>query len=176
MIHIYTGNGKGKTTAAVGLLLRALAHGFKVEVVQFLKNKVQGEMLLLKNKLNVKINCFGVAYYITNSLSKEKYKEVVSSINKGLEYSQHLINTPNASANKLIVFDEILTLIKFNLVDEIRILAFLESAKAQPQLELILTGHFISPALCKVADVITIMKKQKHYFDNGIPARPGIEY
>lgn len=164
MIHIYTGDGKGKTTAGVGLAIRAAGAGYKVLFVQFLKDGTSSEVSILKDAKNIYYKAFGSGQFINgvNPIQKSKSEE-------GLSY----IRT-NAKDYDVIVMDEIITVINENLINEGDLLATIK--EIQEGKELILTGRGATEGLIKIADLVTEVKKVKHYFDNGIKSRKGIEY
>ncbi len=164
LIQVYTGDGKGKTTAAIGLMVRAHGSGLKVGLIQFLKGLASGELNSLK-ALGIPFWQFGRGEFIKSEPSPEDKKLAQMGIEKVEAIWQDF---------DLLVLDEISYLITFKLVGEEYILDLL---RCKPDhLELILTGRDMPPSLIQQADLVTELKKIKHPFDVGITARRGIEY
>jgi len=171
MIHIYYGDGQGKTCAANGLILRALNNKFKVIIVRFFKTPyISGEDLIFKKFKNIKIffSKYPHPFFLNNFKQKEKAKN--EQLNLFLKV-KNLINK-NPKVN-LIVLDEVLDLIKEKIISTSMLLHLLKQNK---KVEFVLTGHYINKTLVKNADKITEMKMIKHYFYKGISARKGIEF
>ena len=166
MIHIYGGDGKGKTTASVGLLLRALGAGKKVCFFQFLKDGSSCEIKLLKDLANVYV-CPEVHGFFP-TLSDEEKKEVIKECNDLFEC---LIS--KTSDFDIIILDEILDAVSMEIIYENILYNFLINNKEHK--EIILTGRCPSEKISDIADYITQMKKIKHPFDKGQKARLGIE-
>jgi len=168
-IQIYTGNGKGKTTAALGLALRAAGYGFKSYIGQFLKGQTYGELFSVK-KLSplITIEQFGRKGFIhvTRNPDKQDIKRAKYGLKKCLEAML-------SGKYKIIVLDEINVAVDFNLLSEQEVLKFM--AKKPEEVELILTGRYAPPSFIKKADLVTEMKEIKHYYQQGIKARNGIE-
>lgn len=168
-IHIYYGGGKGKTTAAIGQAVRAAGNGLKVLVVQFLKDNSSGERYILEKIPG--ITCFH---------GKDKVK-FVSRMNEEekrnlKEYNENVMDEISKVCDffDMIILDEILCAVWLKVLDEDRLLQFLERKKEQ--LEIILTGHEATENVLKIADYVTEIRKIKHPFDKGLKARKGIEY
>ncbi len=166
MIHIYTGDGKGKTTAAVGLTLRALGAGKRVAFFQFMKAWPSSEIDMLQN-LGVIVDRSWDGKFITNGEPSPKQKRLV------LDQYQRALKIMRKSFD-MIVLDEIVVTTLLGLLQERDILALMEQATTQK--EIILTGRGATPKMIDKADLVTEMKKIKHYFDKGVPARKGIEF
>ncbi len=170
LIHIYCGDGKGKTTAAVGLSVRALGAGKQVVFAQFLKDGSSSEINVLKGLNNAHIyfsKTHRGFYKNQNEQDREKTKS---------EYRELFEDVINHSQNgiQLLVLDEIVAACKLKIIDEERLLHFL---KCKPkELEVVMTGRDPSQHLLAFADYITEMKKIKHPYDDGINARYGIEF
>lgn len=171
-IQIYTGNGKGKTTASLGLALRALGHGWKVLIAQFTKGEqgdnYYGEIASSKSMPNLEVVQFGLDRVVySHNVKIDDYKEA----RKGWEFVKESIESQKY---QLIILDEInictdLGMIK---VSEVK-----ETLQNKPEnLEIVLTGRRAHPELVAMAHLVTEMKPIKHYFDNGVMARQGIEY
>ena len=167
-VQIYTGNGKGKTTAALGLITRAVGHNFKIFLCQFLKSRDYGELHTLQKFETVTYERYGRGVFI-------KSKEFVTYEDKKLmrEGYESLKNALLSGKFDIVIADEILGTLRYDLisVDEIKFLI-----KNKPETtELILTGRNAPDELIEMADLVTEMKEIKHYFQKGIMARKGIE-
>lgn len=170
MIHIYCGNGKGKTTACLGLTIRCAGHGNKVLFVQFLKSRPTGELNSLELLPNIEVLRGKETKKFTFQMTAEEKQEVLR------EHEQLFakIQTKLAEENvQLLVLDEIIGACNTGVFDENQLLDFL---KTKPQrLEVVLSGRDPSPELLELADYVSEICKRKHPFDKGIPARSGIE-
>ncbi len=170
IIQIYTGNGKGKTTAALGLILRALGSGFKVALIQFLKNRQDtGEFKMITKKFpEIEIYQFGTGKFITKSAITQEDREQAKN---GLIKAKNLIESGKFD---LIVLDEINVACFFKLLDVPEVVKLV---KSKPEnLELVLTGRYTPKELIEIAELVTEMKDIKHPYHNGFQARKGIEY
>lgn len=173
LVHLYTGNGKGKTTAALGLALRALGRDRKVAVIQFLKRTSfkTGEMLFTE-KLDgpLTIRRFGASRFATS----EEHREVEESgqtVALGWQTARELVNE---GRHDLVVLDEITHVVKQGQVplDEVIDLV----SRKTPSMELVLTGRYAPEELMDLCDYVTEMKEIKHPFRSGVRAREGTEY
>lgn len=164
-IHIYTGDGKGKTTAAVGLALRALGAKKRVYFFQFMKAWESHEIELLQ-KLGVIVDREWDGEFIKNTPSKKQLQMVKNQYKRVFKVFEKSFD--------IVILDEILVTLHFNLLNEKDILDILD--KKPKETELILTGRGATQTLIEKADLVTDMKKIKHYFDRGVEAREGIEY
>ena len=169
-VHVYTGNGKGKTTASLGLAFRAIGHGFKVYIVQFIKavkkKHYYGELLSADAHHNLTIAQFGVGFVGTHSAEVDK---VVA--NKALRFSEGIIASGEYD---LVILDEINIAIHYKLIDPDEVI---EMVKGKPEdLELVLTGRYAAPEIIEIADYVTEMKMIKHPYLNNVRSRRGIEY
>lgn len=171
-IQIYTGDGKGKTTASLGLALRALGHGWKVLVIQFTKGDgatTYGEITSSSKFLpNLDVVQFGmdrVCY--SHNVCLDDYKEA----KKGWEFAKKAINS---GEYQLIILDEINICTSMNMI---KVSDVKDTLLHKPDnLEIVLTGRYAHPELVALAHLVTEMKPIKHYFDTGVMARQGIEY
>jgi len=174
MIHAYTGDGKGKTTAAVGLLIRAFGSGRRVGVIFFDK----GSETYRHNELVV-LDRLGIEYHVTGLermkpdgtfrfgvLEDDKTEAV-----RGIELATEIIA---AGRLDLLVLDEVLTSMTYGLLDKKALEELID--RCPENLELVLTGRCTDKELLEKADLVTRMVKHKHYFDRGVKARPGIEF
>lgn len=169
-LQVYTGNGKGKTTSALGLSIRALGYNKKVCFVQFLKNQKTGEELFFKNNniKNIIFKKFGSEKFIINK--KIKKKDVVLA-KKGINFVNEIINKKNID---LLILDEINLVIYYNLIDVLEILEIIKKCKNK-KIEIVLTGRKLNNKIKKEADLITENKEIKHYYPVQ-KQRKGIEY
>lgn len=169
-IHIYSGEGKGKTTAAVGLAIRAKSRGLRVLFAQFMKGSAdRGEISILK-KLSVTTKKFPQIHppYFNPDIDREKLrKEVI----KALEYTKKVMKKGNFD---MVILDEFNYLLAESLLTEDEAMDLI--SHKPDHLELVLTGRGATKRLIQTADYITDMKMIKHPFSKGIKARKGIEY
>jgi len=167
-LHIYTGNGKGKTTAAFGLAMRALGASKKVFIAQFVKGKMYSEIKTAQRYLpSIVIKQYGLGCFIEQTPTQED----IRAAKNGLEEVTHIILSEKYD---MVILDEIFIALFFQLftVEEV-----LEIIKTKPRkLELILTGRYAPQEIIDLADLVTEMKEIKHYYNQGIEAREGIEY
>ena len=171
LIIVHTGDGKGKTTAALGLALRAFGAGLKVLILQFIKGrKKSGELNALEVLKNfsptIEIRQCGLGF-----ITKENFDEQKKSARAAIELAQAEILS---GAWDLIILDEINYAAKFGLIDAAEILELIKIRP--PQMHLVFTGRDALPELIEVADLVTEMKLIKHPFQKGIAAQSGIEF
>lgn len=166
-VHVYTGNGKGKTTASIGLIVRALGHGLKVYMGQFMKGQRYGELDTLE-KLGVMVERFGTKNCI---ISPENVTDL--DLTKAKEGYKKVEEILLSKKYDLVVLDEICVSTYFNLITVEEILHLM---KIKPkETELILTGRYAPKEVIDSADLVTEMKEIKHYYNCGVMARDGIE-
>jgi len=169
LVQVYTGDGKGKTTAAVGQAVRARGRGLGVCVIQFLKkNDSSGEQGVLR-KMGIDIKCFGGDYAFRKLTQKEtkKAKEFFKKIMDGI------VSEIEQKHYDLVILDEINILVKKGLLDKKELIEFIKN-KSQ-NTELILTGRGADKEIIGLADLVTECVKIKHPYDKKIKARKGIE-
>lgn len=170
-IQVYTGNGKGKTTAALGQCLRAVGRGLKVIVYQFLKGSLSGELESAKALApNFKIKRFGGMTKLFWQLRTEEKEELKAMTKEG--YGEILKAVRDGSYD-VIVLDEIMAALEYELLSQEDVLRLME--EKAPRVELILTGRNAPEAVLDKADLITEMRAVRHYYAKGIAAREGIE-
>ncbi|MFA6493275.1 MAG: cob(I)yrinic acid a,c-diamide adenosyltransferase [Patescibacteria group bacterium] len=170
MIHIYTGEGKGKTTAALGLALRAIGAKKKVVILQFMKKAGFSEHKAIEEfNLPISIKSFGIGFYKILG-DKKPESEHKKAAQKALEKTRQIVKDKEFD---LIILDEINVAIDNKLIDVQEVIEIIGLNK---KAELVLTGRNAHSKLKKIADLVTVMKKDKHYFDTGTKARKGIEY
>jgi len=169
MIQIYTGNGKGKTTAAIGQGIRAVGHKHKVIMMQFMKgDKSYGEILALKKLRNFKVIQYGLPTFVQKG---NPSKEDIKLAQKGLQFVQTIIKQKKY---QLIILDEINVAVDYGLVKLADILAIIKDCPKQT--ELILTGRYAAKELIDEADLVSEIKEIKHPFQKGFISRKGIDY
>lgn len=167
MIHIYTGDGKGKTTAAIGLAVRMAGYNKKVLVVQFLKGACTGELALLNDTPNITVIRCGQNCGFVNAMSDADKDGVRKTHNENLSYT-----ADNMARFDMIVLDEIFDALGCGLADAKAVKHIVENYSG----ELMMTGRNPDKYFTDAADYITEMKKIKHPYDKGVMAREGIEY
>lgn len=164
-LQVYTGDGKGKTTAALGLVIRALGAGLSVRIVQFIKNMEYHELRVLRG-LGVPVHQFGHGCFIMGE-PKSEDKEVAA---RGLAFARNLMVQGGLD---LLVLDEVNVAVSLGLltVEDV-----LDAIRGRPTgLEIVCTGRGAPPQLVESADLVTEMVECKHYYRAGIAARDGIE-
>ena len=166
-IQIYTGEGKGKTTAALGLTLRAVGAGKKVLFAQFVKGQKYSEIKAIEQFLpNVVLKQYGLKFFIDKLPSEEDIK----SAKAGLTELAEIIKS---SDYDIIVLDEVNIALYYDLFSVEELIEILMNKKEET--ELILTGRYAPQELIEIADLVTEMKEIKHYYQQGVIARKGIE-
>lgn len=167
-IQVYTGNGKGKTTAALGLALRAAGHGMKTFIGQFMKGQYYGELTALTSIDHIHIEQFGDEGCITKDQVTRKHRE------HGQAGLNRIIEVFGLNLYDLVIMDEVCVALWFGIISE---KALLDTMAIKPEkTELILTGRYASEAIIEKADLVTRMEDVKHYYNSiGLPARKGIE-
>lgn len=167
-IHLYTGNGKGKTTTALGLALRASGAGKRVYIAQFVKGMKYSEVNAIVQHLpNMEIKQYGLDCFI----NKEPSPEDIDAAQAGLSQSLELICSGRYD---VFVLDEICIALYFNLIDIEDVLNLINHKP--PHTELILTGRYAPQELVDAAHLVTEMREVKHYYTQGVEARKGIEF
>jgi len=174
-VQIYTGDGKGKTTAAFGLALRANGQGNKVLIYQFLKPPALelGERFALQRaSIRIRVEALEEPWDLAQSLGNEqdigRTKKAIKAV------LARLIETAEKGFYDVLILDEIVFCLSEGLADFEDVKRLIEGKN--PHVELILTGRGATPELIALADLVTEMKKIKHPFDAGMPARQGIDY
>jgi cob(I)alamin adenosyltransferase len=168
-IQIYTGNGKGKTTAAIGQAIRAAGFGLRTYIIQFMKEYPYSEIESL-GKLN---NWIEIEQCGKDDFVYKKELPPVEEIEKGKNGLQRARERMLSGNYDLIILDEICVAIYFKLFNTKDVLSFI---KSKPEnVELILTGRYCPQELIDIADLVTEMKEFKHYYQKGVLARKGIE-
>lgn len=165
MIQIYTGDGKGKTTAGIGLAVRASAT-LKVLYLQLIKDGKSSEIEVLKKIPNITVATFGSGKRIYPDKDNIKEKELIA---RGIACICEKYNEFD-----LIVIDEAITAVSLGLLEEEALICLVGGLGQEK--EIVLTGHNATEGLISVADLVTEVKKRKHYYDKGQKARKGIEF
>lgn len=167
-IHVYTGNGKGKTTAALGLALRAVGAGMKVFIAQFVKGMPYSELDVIRDYLpGIEIRQYGRGCFIVHSPSPED----VDAARVGFYHVSEIVMS---GTYDLIILDEIFIALYYQLIDLQDVLDMLD--RKPIRLELVLTGRYAPREIIDKADLVTEMTEVKHYFNSGVEARKGIEF
>lgn len=168
-IYIFTGGGKGKTTAALGQALRAQGQGWKILIIQFIKKTLSGEAAPLK-KLGIEIFPMGLGF-VGIKEDKRSLKRHRQAAKEAFAFAKKKIKE---SKPDLLILDEINVVVDLNLLAEEEVLRFL---KEKPQgLTVILTGWRAPKSFIEIADLVTEMKEIKHPFTKGKKPRSGLEY
>jgi len=167
-VHIYTGHGKGKTTAALGLGLRAAGAGLKVHMIQFMKGRRYSELDAIEKIPNFTISQNGRDEFV----SKENPEQIdIDLAQKGFAKAQDVIKNGKYD---MVILDEINVAVDYNLVNLDGLVKLIE--EKPEKLELVLTGRYAHPELTKVADLVTEMLEIKHPYQSGIQARKGVDF
>lgn len=169
LVVVNTGDGKGKTTAALGMVLRAVGHGMRALVIQFVKSgEDTGELRALENLDSVTVKVMGAGFLNDPDIPREKHKEAAR---EALAYA---VDAVSSGKFGMIILDEILFAAKESLVSEDDV-AKLISVRPD-DVHLVLTGRGCPESLIEKADIVTDMNDVKHSFADGVPAQPGVEY
>jgi len=173
MIQIYTGEGKGKTTAAMGLALRACGAKKRVAVLQFMKKGDSSEIKTIKKyKLPIDTFAYGLGFYKILG-DKHTDAEHKKALGQGLKKANKIIQSEQYD---LIILDEINVAINLGLLNIDDVIAMIKTQHQTPTVDIILTGRHAHPELIKIADLVTEMNPIKHYFKKNVAARKGIEF
>lgn len=166
-IHIYTGNGKGKTSAALGLAFRAAGSGLRTMMIQFMKGLPTGETdAAAKTGGLITIERYGSTRLCRpDDGSLEEHRGYAA---RGYARAREIITD---GTHDIVVLDEIITAVKFGLLSDEAVIALIRSKPAT--MELVLTGRGASEELTRSADLVTEMKEIKHYYNAGVPPREG---
>ncbi|MEM3699803.1 MAG: cob(I)yrinic acid a,c-diamide adenosyltransferase [Candidatus Bathyarchaeia archaeon] len=169
MVQVYTGNGKGKTSAAFGLALRAIGRGLKVYIIQFIKGGFDyGELYIVDKLPNLKLKAFGRGKFVTE---KPPSQEDVKLAEEALALAEE---TVKSGEYDMVILDEINVALNLKLIKTEKVV---ELVKKKPKhVELVLTGRYAPNEIIEAADLVTEMKEIKHPYNKGFQARKGIEF
>ncbi|MDD5062941.1 MAG: cob(I)yrinic acid a,c-diamide adenosyltransferase [Candidatus Marinimicrobia bacterium] len=166
-IQVYTGDGKGKTTAALGLALRAAGAGLKVFIGQFVKGAEYSEIKILRQlSENITVQQYGRRCFIKDQPDEED----IRLAQNGLREMRKIIQSGDYD---LVIFDEANIAVYFKLFSIDELLHVLQNRPEK--VEVVITGRRADPKLIEIADLVTEMKEVKHYYQRGVAARAGIE-
>lgn len=165
-VQVYTGNGKGKTTASLGLVLRTTCAGNKAFVGQFMKGQDYSELKAPEFLPGLKIEQFGDLFFVNGKPSQGD----IDNAHKGLARMEEVLTSGEYD---VVVFDEINTSMFFHLVEPAEVLEVLK--KKPEKTEVVLTGRYAPDEIVEYADLVTEMREIKHYYNAGVDSRVGIE-
>lgn len=165
-VHVYTGNGKGKTTAAIGLAIRAVGAGFKVFFGQFVKGREYSEIKTLNKIDNIVVRQYGLDCFIRN----EPTEEDIEVARKGLTEISDILKS---GEYQLVIMDEANIAVYYKLFSVEELLNVIENRAED--VEVVVTGRLAEEKLIEKADLVTRMDEVKHYYQQGVLARTGIE-
>lgn len=179
-IHVYYGTGKGKTTAAIGLAVRAAGSGFRVLFCQFMKSGETAELSVLQTIPRAVILRPQGRYPFSSRMTDADRADITAEHDRILEEIETRLSDPlcpdpedpETASGTLVVMDELAWAFHYGLIDKKRALSLLDKKNA----EFVITGRVAVPELLARADYITNLREEKHPFRNGIPARRGIEF
>jgi len=168
LVQVYTGNGKGKTTAALGLAVRATGKGYKVYMIQFMKGKINyGELKTAKKIPGFTIKQMGRPDFVDRKNPDPKDVELAQ---KSLKLARKIMGSGKYD---MLILDELNCAVDWGLVPLSDALALIKSRP--PGLEVVVTGRYARPEMIELADLVTEMKEIKHPYQKGVGARKGIE-
>lgn len=169
MIQVYTGNGKGKTTASLGLALRACGHGMKVLMVQFMKGKIDyGEKLIAPEIPGFELRSFGLPTFVDKNNPSE---EDLKLAKEGFAFASDAIA---GGKFDMIILDEINVAVDFGLIPLDKLIKLLKDNPHDT--EIVLTGRYANPKIIEMADLVSEIKEIKHPYQQNVDARLGIEF
>jgi len=168
VLLVITGNGKGKTTSGFGTAVRALGHGFRVAIIQFMKGRIYGELEVLRDRLGVDVYQFGRNVFVDPKRLDPRDVELARA---GLDKAWEIVR---GGQHDLLILDEINVVTDFGMVPTEEVL---ELAKARPRwMDLILTGRSAPAPIVELADTVSEVREIKHHYKKGIESRAGMEY
>ena len=172
LVIVYSGNGKGKTTAALGMALRAVGHNYKICMIQFIKGSWHYGEIVSSRRLEPEFELIAIGKGFVGILddkhSKEEHKKIA---NEAIKISKEKIQSGKYN---IIILDEVNYAINLGLID-VNVVLDLIKLKP-PELNLVLTGNHVKTKIIEVADLVTEMKQVKHPFQLGIKAKKGIDF
>lgn len=168
-VQVYTGEGKGKTTASLGQALRACGHGFKVLMIQFMKgSKNYGELSISESVPGLEIIQKGLPTFVKKGEPSEEDLRLAA---EGMDLARKAVRE---AAHDILILDEINCAVDYGLVDVNEVLEVI--AEKPEGMELILTGRYAPKEFVDIADLVTEMREVKHHYNNGVQMREGIEF
>ncbi|OGW83439.1 MAG: cob(I)yrinic acid a,c-diamide adenosyltransferase [Omnitrophica bacterium RIFCSPLOWO2_01_FULL_45_10] len=167
LVQVYTGNGKGKTTAAIGLAIRAAGAGYKVYIQQFIKGRIYSELKALSKIKNIKAEQCGRGCFIKG---KPTMLDKICA-QSGLLRAEQIIMSGKYD---LVILDEVNVALKLGLIECEKVIDII--SRKPKDVEIVLTGRYCPSCILECADLVTEMREIKHPYKKGIPARRGIEY
>lgn len=165
-VHVYTGNGKGKTTAAIGLAIRAAMSGKNVYIGQFIKGMKYNECKVVEYIPNIIIEQLGRECFI----NREPQEEDILAAKEAWRKCKQILNSREYS---LVILDEITIAFYYNLVDVKDVVDAIKNRNKQ--IEVVITGRYAPEEIIEMADLVTEMKEIKHYYTQGVLSRDGID-
>jgi cob(I)alamin adenosyltransferase len=168
LVHVYTGDGKGKTTAAIGLGIRAVGAGLRVHMIQFMKGRRYSELDALKHIPGFTVVQFGRDEFV----SKKKPEQIdIDLARKGLAHAREVMRKNECD---VLILDEINVAVDYQLLSSADVLDLINM---KPEtMELVLTGRYAKPEIVQQADLVSEMLEIKHPFQKGVPCRKGIDW
>lgn len=166
MVHVYTGNGKGKTTAAFGLAIRAVGAEKNVYIAQFVKGMKYSELKSLKKIEKIKIKQYGLNYFIKGKAEQED----INAARKGLKEVARILKS---GEYELVILDEANIAVYYDLFSAEELIEAIDNRSIE--VEVVITGRYAADKIIEYADLVTEMKEIKHYYQKGVKARVGIE-
>ena len=169
LVMVITGNGKGKTTSAFGQALRAIGHGYKVCIIQFMKGRKYGEIIAAEKYLpNVTIIQSGLDSFVM----KDNPAPIdIDLARQGFKKAREIVESREYD---LVILDEINVAVDFNLISERQVIDLIE--QKPPDVSLLLTGRYASDKIEEAADMVSDITEVKHHYNVGIKGQAGIEY
>jgi len=168
-VQVYTGEGKGKTTAALGLAMRAAGHGLRVYILQFMKGWPNyGEVKSVGGHPQITLRQFGRSDFVD---PEKPEPEDVEMAQEALREARGVLTS---GSYDLVILDEVNVALKYGLIELRDVLALIE--EKPEHVELVLTGRYAPPEIIERADLVTEMREVKHPYKNGVKGRKGIEY
>ena len=169
MLHVYTGNGKGKTTAAIGQALRACGHGLKAIMIQFMKGDIEyGEVKIASKIPNFEIHQFGLPTFVEKG---NPSVEDLKLAHDGFKFASEIVKNGEYD---IVILDELNVAIDFGLIELGDVINLIEMI--HDNLVVIITGRYAHPDVLERADLVSEVKEIKHPYQKGISARRGIEF
>lgn len=166
MLQVYTGDGKGKTTAAIGMAVRAAGAGLKVFIGQFVKSMEYSEIKVLNEIENIDVKQYGLSCFI----EKDPEEKDIKAAREGLQEVKEILNSGEYD---LVILDEANIAVYFDLFSVDELIEVIDSRNKD--IEVVVTGRKAKEELKDKADLVTDMQEIKHYYEKGVKARDGIE-